>query len=160
MKDILYDRPKALAYAHRWALGRNPQYLDFSNLGGDCTNFISQCLFAGIGVMNYTQSTGWYYIDGNRKAPAWTAVRYLHRFLLENAGQGPYGAVVTPDKIIPGDIIQLLNPLGAYYHSLFVLEKSGDEIYIAAHSYDSYMRPLSSYPYHSASYVKILGGRR
>ena len=28
---------------------RNPAYLDFHGLGGDCTNFVSQCLYAGAG---------------------------------------------------------------------------------------------------------------
>ena len=34
-----YDREKAVAYAHKWAYGRNPAYGDFSEMGGDCTNF-------------------------------------------------------------------------------------------------------------------------
>lgn len=35
---LLYDREAAVAYAHRWAMGRNPAYLDFHGIGGDCTN--------------------------------------------------------------------------------------------------------------------------
>ena len=54
-----YDRGATTAYARRWALGRNPAYYDFTELGGDCTNFVSQCLFAGSGVMNLTPVTGW-----------------------------------------------------------------------------------------------------
>ena len=52
---------KAVAYARRWAFGRNPDYYDFSRLGGDCTNYASQVLFAGAGVMNFTPTYGWYY---------------------------------------------------------------------------------------------------
>ena len=44
-----FSREKALAYAHRWAFGRNPEYLAFDRLGGDCTSFVSQCLLAEIG---------------------------------------------------------------------------------------------------------------
>ena len=47
-----YDEAAAVAYARRWALLRNPAYLDFHGLGGDCTNFVSQCLYSGAGVMN------------------------------------------------------------------------------------------------------------
>ena len=47
-----YDRRRAVEYALRWALSRNPEYYDFEDIGGDCTNFVSQCLFAGCGVMN------------------------------------------------------------------------------------------------------------
>ena len=50
MRQLPYDRQKAVAYARRWALGRNPAYFDFQDLGGDCTNFASQCLYAGAGV--------------------------------------------------------------------------------------------------------------
>lgn len=36
-----YDREQAVQYARMWAYDRNPAYYDFSNLGGDCTNFVS-----------------------------------------------------------------------------------------------------------------------
>ena len=58
-----YNRENAVAYAKKWAYGRNPKYYDFSDLGGDCTNFASQCIYAGSGVMNYTPTYGWYYIS-------------------------------------------------------------------------------------------------
>ena len=38
-----YNREAAVSYARRWALGRNPAYMDYELWGGDCTNFISQC---------------------------------------------------------------------------------------------------------------------
>ena len=48
-----------------------PAFYDYERIGGDCTNFASQCVYAGSGVMNYTRDLGWYYIDANNKAPAW-----------------------------------------------------------------------------------------
>ena len=47
-----YDRTKAITYAQNWALKSNPAFYHFGGKGGDCTNFISQCLLAGGGVMN------------------------------------------------------------------------------------------------------------
>ncbi len=44
-------------YAHLWAYGRNPRYYDYEGIGGDCTNFASQCIYAGAGVMNDTPGT-------------------------------------------------------------------------------------------------------
>ena len=41
-----YDRARAVRYAHRWAYGRNPRFYDYEELGGDCTNFASQCPLA------------------------------------------------------------------------------------------------------------------
>ena len=66
---IPYDREAAVHYAHRWAYGRNPRFYNYDTLGGDCTNFASQCLYAGTGIMNYTPIYGWYYINANDKAP-------------------------------------------------------------------------------------------
>ena len=37
-----YDRRRAVEYALRWALSRNPEYYNFDNIGGDCTNFRSE----------------------------------------------------------------------------------------------------------------------
>ena len=63
-----FSREKALAYAHRWAFGRNPEYLAFDRLGGDCTSFVSQCLLAGGAPEDPTPLWGWYYRSGNDKA--------------------------------------------------------------------------------------------
>ena len=41
MKIIEYNRQKAVDYALKWALSRNPSYADFENMGGDCTKLVS-----------------------------------------------------------------------------------------------------------------------
>ena len=98
-----YDRGEAVAYAHRWAYSRNPKYYDYEELGGDCTNFASQCLYAGGGVMNFTPDLGWYYIDANQKAPAWTGVSYLHQFLTRsNQSVGPAAVACALEDLMPG----------------------------------------------------------
>lgn len=79
---IPYDRKAAVRYAHQWAFSRNPAFYDYEELGGDCTNFASQCLYAGTGVMNFTPIYGWYYLNPNDKAPAWTGVPYFRNFLV------------------------------------------------------------------------------
>ena len=84
LKEIGYQREAVLEYAKRWAKGRNPRYLDFEHLGGDCTNFASQCIYAGSGVMNYTPTMGWYYSSGSNRSPSWTGVVYLYNFLTGN----------------------------------------------------------------------------
>ena len=159
MRQLPYDRAASVAYAERWALGRNPAYQSFDGMGGDCTNFVSQCLFAGCGVMNYTPDTGWYYISLSDRAPAWTGVGPLYRFLTGNRGVGPYAEAVSLSRAQPGDIIQLQNDSGRYYHSLLVLQASPARVYIASHSLDSLWRPLDSYHYRSLRCLHILGAR-
>ncbi len=56
MKIIEYDRKKSTEYAKKWAYLRNPSYYDYDKIGGDCTNFVSQCIFAGSQHMNYEKS--------------------------------------------------------------------------------------------------------
>ncbi|MFQ9447036.1 MAG: amidase domain-containing protein [Christensenellales bacterium] len=46
-KVIQYASRDAVQYAQRWALSRNRDYNDFTKGGGDCMNFVSQCLYAG-----------------------------------------------------------------------------------------------------------------
>ena len=70
-----YDRAAAVAYAHAWAYRRNPLYLDFSAIGGDCTNFASQCIYAGAGIMNFTPLYGWFYRGADDRTPSWTGVQ-------------------------------------------------------------------------------------
>jgi len=152
MEHSAYNRPAAVAYARRWALSRNPAFADFSNLGGDCTNFISQCLLAGGAPMRHP---GWYYYSLSRRSPSWTSVTSLGNFLTKNQGSGPFGHEIAFEHLLPGDIIQLKfaeNP--AFSHSLFVLTPGQDPL-IAAHSLDSLNRPLSSYTFEQARPIQI-----
>lgn len=95
--EFPYNRELAVAYAHRWAYGRNPEYFDFQGIGGDCTNFASQCIYAGAGVMNYTPVYGWYYITANDRTASWTGVQYLYNFLTGNLNAGPFGTDTVPN---------------------------------------------------------------
>ncbi len=159
MKELLYNRAKALSYAREWAMKRNPAYLNFDNLGGDCTNFTSQCLYAGSGVMNPTKVFGWYYYSSYNRTASWTGVQYLYQFLINNTGVGPHAEVVDAARVEPGDIVQLGNADGSFYHSPFIVGKADGEILVAAHTFDAYMRPLSSYLFDQARFLHILGVR-
>lgn len=146
-----YNRAAAVAYAREWAYRRNPRYYDFSDLGGDCTNFASQCLYAGSGIMNYTPTYGWYYISLNDRAPAWTGVNELYRFLTTNRGPGPRAIVTDLPQIRDGDIIQIqFKYSDKFDHSPVVVDAGNgtpNSIMLAAHSNDADCRPLSTYSY-------------
>lgn len=154
-----YNRIAALAYALRWARYRNPRFYDFSDLGGDCTNFASQCLYAGTGVMNFSQINGWYYVNLNDRSPSWTGAQFLNDFLTTNTGPGPVAQLAELSEAETGDIIQLQDANGRLYHSLVVLNNTDSDILVAAHTDDSLLRPLSSYSYANAILLHILGYR-
>ncbi|HHW90304.1 MAG TPA: amidase domain-containing protein [Clostridiales bacterium] len=159
MRKILYNRSAALEYAKKWAYSRNPKYYDFSNLGGDCTNFISQCVFAGINVMNFTPITGWYYLSAGNRTASWTAAEYFFKFMINNKGAGPQAAQINQSQIIEGDIIQLSFKDNVFTHSLFVVATI-PEITVATHTFDSYDRPLRSYIFDKIRFIKITGGAK
>ena len=153
-----YDRQAAVDYAVTWAMGRNPAYFSLDGIGGDCTNFCSQCLYAGGCVMNFTPDTGWYYRSPQDRAAAWTGVEYLYRFLMGHPGPGPLAEDIPPVQTRPGDIIQLGRAVGSWYHSMVVLENRGGGtagLLIAAHSIDSLYRPLASYSFARARGLHI-----
>ena len=157
-----YDRAAAVAYAHRWAYGRNPLFYDYETLGGDCTNFASQCIYAGSGVMNFTPTFGWYYIDANQKAPAWTGVEYLWNFLTRKGiSVGPVGRPCELQELRPGDLIQLRLKEEGWQHSPIVVSvgfpATPENVLVAAHSYDADNRPLATYEYKSARFLHITG---
>lgn len=158
MKNIPYNRAAAAEYALRWALNRNPAYYDFEHIGGDCTNFVSQCIFAGCKAMNYTPDTGWYYSSLNDRAPSWTSVDYLFKFLVSNKGTGPYGVETDLNSAEIGDIIQLAT--GDYFHhSCIITSFRNSSPLVCAHTFDVRNKPLYMYEYDQIRAVHIQGTR-
>lgn len=158
MRIIPYNRQSAVTYARKWALDRNNAYYDFEKIGGDCTNFASQSIFAGALVMNFTAVTGWYYRNVNDRTPSWSGVEYLYNFLVNNKSVGPYAHIVDQSQAMPGDIVQLGNSNGDFYHSP-VITAVYPQILVAAHTDDSLDRPLDTYIYDTARFIHIDGVR-
>lgn len=97
--------------------------------------------------MNFTPVTGWFYKTANDRTASWTGVEYFFRFLTENEGTGPFGEEAPLDELEIGDFVQLGSETGDFYHTPFVCGFSRGKILVAAHTFDAYNRPLSSYSY-------------
>lgn len=154
-----YLRERAVIYARKYAFGQNPVFGDFSAIGGNCTNFVSQCIYAGSCVMNYTPTFGWYYVSLNDRSPSWTGVDFFYNFITENSGEGPFGKEVGADEIEIGDVIQLANNEEGFYHTLLVVGFDGEDPLVAAQTNNAFSRPLSTYTYDYSRYIKIVGVR-
>ena len=150
-----YRRAHALEYADVWWDRRNPLFSDYSAIGGDCTNFVSQCLFAGCCRMNFKKDVGWYYRSDADRSPSWTGVEFLYRFLLGNPDVGPYGEEVGLSSAELGDIIQLGRRDGTFYHSLLLTGYSKDGPLVTAHTNDVKNRPLSAYSFDAFRVIHI-----
>lgn len=159
-----YEREKALAYALEWSLSRNPLFSDFTGRGGDCTNFVSQCILAGSCEMDPEQTFGWYYESETERSPSWTGVKEFYDFMTGSGSFpsryiriGPYGSEVMRDALDIGDVVQLGNDEGIFYHTLFVSGFDNGEILVCAHSDDALDRRLSTYTYAISRFIHIEG---
>lgn len=159
MKEVFYSRAKVLEYAERWAYDRNPQYYNFDNVGGDCTNFASQCIYAGSNIMNYSKQNGWYYINGNNKSPSWSGVEFLYNFLVNNKSYGPFGKETKQDEMEVGDLAQLSFDGNKFTHTLVIVKIKNkfdlDKIFITSHTYDSFNKKISEYNFEKIRFIHI-----
>ena len=160
-----YNRTRAVEYARRWALSRNPLFFDFTGGGGNCTNFVSQSVLAGSLVMDPTETFGWYYVNVTDRSPSWTGVREFYEYMCGVGDfkstperQGPFCTEVERERVEIGDVVQLSNAMGRFYHSLLVsgFNENGD-ILICAQSNDALDRPLSTYRYATARFLHVEG---
>ena len=85
-----YSARNAQTYADKWWSGHNPNYKSNENNGGDCANFVSQCLYAG-GLSKMTgsfgSSKGWHHLKRLGKfqiSNAWGNASYLFSWLCDN----------------------------------------------------------------------------
>ena len=152
----IYNRIKAVHYAKQHALSPNPDFYHFDDIGGDCTNFVSQCLLAGGCKMVYDKTNGWYYNSSYDRSYSWTGVSFLQSFLLSPPTGGPRAQICNLKDLAEGDIIQLRQNNTHFNHTLFVSKILGGEIYVCAHSSDALDRKLSSYSYKQALPLHIL----
>lgn len=164
LTEIPYNRTYAVEYARKWALSRNPLFTDFTGGGGNCTNFVSQCLLAGSSVMDFTPTFGWYFRSIDDRAPSWTGVEQLYDFLTGSGdfagreAEGPFAVEAQSRRQVEvGDVVQLANETGDFYHTLLVCGFSGNDILVCAQSDDALDRPLSTYNYESLRILHIMG---
>lgn len=159
MKEENYNRQKVVNYAQKWAYERNPKYYNFDDVGGDCTSFASQCIYAGANIMNYSNQNGWYYINGNKKSPSWSGVEFLYNFLTTNKLEGPYGREIQQEQIEIGDIAQLSFNGKNYKHTLVITKienkKKLNQILISAHTFDTFNKKITEYNFEKIRFIHI-----
>ncbi|MCQ1528252.1 amidase domain-containing protein [Lutispora saccharofermentans] len=165
-----YNRARAVNYAKTYALSPNPSFKYFKiyeNLGGDCTNFISQCLLAGDAPMTYGTEHAWWYNKAgtyNTNDDSWSvpwAVAHSLYWTLKvnneanaNAVKGVEVSSVAMLEL--GDIIFFEDENGVIFHSTIVTGFSPTSTLVSHHTYDAldvpYTRSWRAKRYH---YLKI-----
>ncbi|GIQ69186.1 amidase domain-containing protein [Xylanibacillus composti] len=103
-----YDRRKVLEYADLWWDQHNPEFRAFDV---DCTNYVSQCLYAGGAPMNYTgnRASGWWYKHAGGSGDQWSfswSVSNSLRWYLGTAKSGLRADIVEEaSQLEVGDVI-------------------------------------------------------
>lgn len=119
----MYNRTEAVEYALRHGKRPNPRYHYFpiyGQIGGDCTNFVSQCLHAG-GIPKVRNSHApWWYEDQYHWSIAWVHAHSLYWCLkIRERKQlnGPRGIEVENlEQLELGDLIFYENIKGGIDH--------------------------------------------
>lgn len=175
VKDASYDRQAAVEYGQQWVNQRNDEsvYLIYDDFGGNCQNFVSQCIYAGGIDMDYTgySEQQWKFYSNvlnERATPSgrsysWIGVDEFYTYACENTGTG---MICMPDVgyelAEKGDVVHV----GAYHkwrHALLVTDVIKDEsgnvldITVASNTSDRWNYPLSAYIYTASRLIHIVG---
>ena len=167
-----FSRVKFLTYALQYdGSARNPNFMDCTDMGGDCQNFASQCIWAALGGENSSltgagipminptvagsSGRAWYIFPNGTHSASWTSCTYFGNYI--SAGRsstlGLHGSIYSGIAFAEtGDVIHIRNSAGTYYHAYVVVSTSGtygsrtlSDIYVSAHTEDRAYELLSTF---------------
>ena len=166
-----YDRGAAVAYARQWVGARSDSWPDYSRNGGNCQNFVSQCLLAG-GIPMDIYSPGiwkWYGSTPNNlpqmagRSGSWSSVGDFLEYAQNNSG---YGLAAVADAPYysgrPGDIIHL-GSAERWRHTVLitgVVEDGGgntEDYLVCSNTADLRDFPVSAYAYTRQMLIRVVG---
>jgi len=151
-----YNRDKAKAYIDKYCLNKNDDYYDYSDEGGNCQNYVSQCINAGGIEMDYSDSE-WYYNYPLEYSSSWTSTYWFYEYITENENDG---IVAISDNNLYygqiGDVIQVGYD-DEYRHSTIISDIVDGHILINSNSVDLTNYPIDAYVYPLKRLIIILG---
>jgi hypothetical protein len=151
-----FDRQAAARYAIKYALNHNPEWPSDAGLGGDCTNFVSQALYAGgwtmirRGTILGSERDGGSWYSGRAgssprdRSRTWAAAANFAQFL-QAGGRARRCAI---SELALADVVQLKR-FNTIYHTVIVTGMLPDSVtkksmpFVTYHSRDVLQRPLS-----------------
>ncbi|MFR2529637.1 MAG: amidase domain-containing protein [Clostridium paraputrificum] len=150
-----YSPTKARDYARKWANGANPNYNNYSGNGGDCTNFVSQCIEAGGAketkpstVPNGTNgTTKYWYSDKPKVSTPWIRVTDFHSYWAPKVPDANYAGDTTVSRNGNiGDVVQFRHAgTLTRWHSMIITKKDSNQVYLTGHSTNRLDYPISKY---------------
>ena len=134
------------AYAEKYWQNYNTAYRHYNSDGGDCTNFLSQSLYAG-GWKQVTNSAAdygtWYSKKKTADSDTWVGVNEWSWFTQTTRRTT---ALANAYQMDVGDVLQIdFDKDGSKDHSMLTTYRSASGVpYMTYHSNDTYRRSLSS----------------
>ena len=143
-----YSGEDAADYAIEWWDDRNPDYRSFD---ADCTNFVSQAMYAGGWTQVeglYLNASAWWY-NALNQSRSWINVSYWHDFA--NVYSGRTYILNNPKNLYVGDVLQAdFENDNSKDHTMIVTDRSSNDVFLTYHSNDtinkSYNELLAAYP--------------
>lgn len=135
-----YNGAASAAYADMYWQSYNTLYPSFANSGGDCTNFVSQALFAGGIAMRpsptYSGTAAWYMLKSKHRwsySPTWINAQdnaaFLEQLPSVTVVASVYGVapgVQVADNASQGDIVLYdFNDDGVFDHEAIIVASDG-----------------------------------
>lgn len=166
-----YDRIAAINYANQYYNTRNPKWFNYDTTGGNCQNYVSQCLYAGgIDMDCYGEDQWKQYgfendveIDLSQKqtgrTASWVQVIYFNSYARNNSGFGLVAEELDNCYYAePGDVIQVgYKDSKNMDHSTIVSKVINQHILVDSNSLDMKDFPIEAYTYPYRLLIKILG---
>lgn len=164
-----YNRQEAVHYALMYGINPNPDFRFFKlidNIGGDCTNFISQCLLAGGAPMEFKANQSWWYKANGKNSTnddtcslSWSVAHSLY-WCLKSRGKfnmpGLKGEEVYDVKLLElGDLIQLEDSRHVFFHSAIVTDISYGIPLVTQHTFNAVNRSYNELYKGKKHFIKI-----
>jgi len=158
-----YNRQSAVEYAVKFAINPNRKFFDYTNSGGNCANYVSQCVLAGAPQMNLG-ANGWFYFSPANTSISWANVEPFFNFATTNLKEGFFANSTKNFELLDiGDVVQLkFANKSVFSHSLIVtkiINRSPSGILVCANSRNVLNVPISSYVFKEYRILHILGYR-
>jgi hypothetical protein len=174
---FVYRRAAAVAYALRWFSGHNSYYNSYDGQGGDCANFVSQCLgdeppapapnggqLWRFGSASDPLSHQWWFQRApyRQQSQSWTfCPTQSDAWRWPQPGRSPASYVCTyttavPTGYAPGDVVWLTDASGALRHAMICTSFSGSTPLFTCHSPGVHDKPRSCFGWASQRYARVV----
>lgn len=171
--ETVYNRQKAVEYAQRWCspITEVRNLNRWKDYDSDSMNFVSQCVFEGIGKMDTKGDLIWkwfddkieYYYEDSGRSMSWIEGENFWYYVTGNQRQGLSAVTdIGGGQLEKGDVVQLMlrdQPFSQVIVTEIIYDEKGNkaDFLVCGHDDELLNFPLSLLNYDSIRLIGILG---